>query len=302
MVVRTNRQARVFGSFGQGTNQVKLEKRVVIVGLEMMFRLWGPSKIENEECGKDSQIRGMSGRRVPALLDRYYVASSPVALARLTHGLSLPLRCASSLFARGTLAFFYVYFKELNCYEEHIFKKERNETGTRYCDRNRETEGLVSIHRGHLPDARRFRTSSLFGRNILRADQGIQQGRAAGDSVSILLPGAILKSVLILLGIPVAGILAGAVLGNSLYENSRLSQEGAFFAGAACFGFALVLAFMIYRQFSEEIHPYIDQVIDLNPATQGTIDPVCGMRVDPARAAAKIDYDGKTYFSAMRSA
>ena len=25
-------------------------------------------------------------------------------------------------------------------------------------------------------------------------------------------------------------------------------------------------------------------------------DPVCGMKVDPARAAAKIDYDGKTYF------
>jgi len=94
-------------------------------------------------------------------------------------------------------------------------------------------------------------------------------GAGVGDSVSILFkPGAILKSVLILLGIPVAGILAGAVLGNSLYENSRLSQEGAFLAGAACFGFALVLAFMIYRQFSEDIHPYIDQVFDLKPATQ----------------------------------
>jgi YHS domain-containing protein/positive regulator of sigma E activity len=134
-------------------------------------------------------------------------------------------------------------------------------------------------------------TSSVLIKVSNRAGAGV------GDSVSILFkPGAILKSVLILLGIPVAGILAGAVLGNSLYEDSRLSQEGAFLAGAACFGFAFVLAFMIYRQFSEDIHPYIDQVIDLKPATQGTIDPVCGMKVDPARAAAKIDYDGKTYF------
>jgi len=37
-------------------------------------------------------------------------------------------------------------------------------------------------------------------------------------------------------------------------------------------------------------------VISTRPAGQGTIDPVCGMEVDPAKAAGKIDCEGKTYF------
>ena len=122
-------------------------------------------------------------------------------------------------------------------------------------------------------------------------------GAGVGDNVSVFFKsGAVLKSVLILLGIPMIGILVGAVLGNSLYENSRLSQEGAFVAAAACFGFAVLLAVIVYRRCSEDIQPYIDRVIALKPATQGTIDPVCGMAVDPARAAVKIDYEGRTYF------
>jgi len=134
-------------------------------------------------------------------------------------------------------------------------------------------------------------TSSLVIKVCNRAGAGV------GDNVSVLFKsGAVLKSVLILLGIPMIGILVGAILGNSLYENSRLSQGGAFLAGAACFGFALVLAVIIYRQVSEDIQPCIDRVVAQKPATQGTIDPVCGMEVDPARAAVKIDYEGKTYF------
>jgi YHS domain-containing protein/positive regulator of sigma E activity len=122
-------------------------------------------------------------------------------------------------------------------------------------------------------------------------------GAGVGDNVSVLFKsGAVLKSVLILLGIPMMGILAGTILGNSLYETYGLSQGGAFAAGTVCFGVAVLIAFMIYRHFSEEIQPYIDHVIALKPATQGTIDPVCGMAVDPARAAAKIDFEGKTYF------
>ncbi len=134
-------------------------------------------------------------------------------------------------------------------------------------------------------------TSSLVVKVLNRA------GARVGDNVSVLFkPGAVLKSVMILLGIPMAGILAGAILGNSLYETSRLSQGSAFLAGAACFGFAVLLSFLTYRHFSGDIQPYIDQVIALKPAAQGTIDPVCGMEVDPARAAGKIDYEGKTYF------
>jgi P-type Cu+ transporter len=34
----------------------------------------------------------------------------------------------------------------------------------------------------------------------------------------------------------------------------------------------------------------------MTAATERTIDPVCGMTVDPARAAAKLDYNGETYY------
>jgi YHS domain-containing protein/positive regulator of sigma E activity len=130
-------------------------------------------------------------------------------------------------------------------------------------------------------------TSSLVIKVSNKAGAGI------GDNVSVLFKsGAVLKSVLILLGIPLIGILAGVVLG----ENSGLSQRDAFLAGTACFAFAALLAFMTYRHFSADIQPYINQVIAVRPAARGTVDPVCGMEVEPAKAAGKIDYEGKTYF------
>ena len=134
-------------------------------------------------------------------------------------------------------------------------------------------------------------TSSLVVKVFNKAGAGV------GDRVSVLFKsGAVLKSALILLGIPVTGIVAGAILGNSLYEASRVSQGQAFFAGTACFGVAVFLAFMTYRHFSEDMQPYIHEVIAVRPAGKGTMDPVCGMAVDPATAAGKIDYEGQTYF------
>ena len=55
-------------------------------------------------------------------------------------------------------------------------------------------------------------------------------------------------------------------------------------------------ATMIYRHLSDDVQPYIDRVMTPKLAARGTIDPVCGMEVDPVKAAAKIDYEGKTYF------
>jgi YHS domain-containing protein/positive regulator of sigma E activity len=134
-------------------------------------------------------------------------------------------------------------------------------------------------------------TSSLVIKVTNRAGAGM------GDNVSVLFkPGAVVKSVLILLGIPVIGLSLGAILGNSLYENSMLSKGGAFLSGAACFGVAVLATYLTYRRFSADLQPYIDHVIALKPATQGTLDPVCGMELDPAGAAANIDYEGKTYF------
>jgi YHS domain-containing protein/positive regulator of sigma E activity len=134
-------------------------------------------------------------------------------------------------------------------------------------------------------------TSSLEIKVYNRAGAGV------GDTVSVLFKsGAVLKSVLILLGIPITGIVAGAILGNSLHEASGVSQEGSLLAGAACFGVAVLLAVMTYRHFSEDVQPYIHEVIALGSADQGTMDPVCGMAVNPAAAAGKIEYEGRTYF------
>lgn len=134
-------------------------------------------------------------------------------------------------------------------------------------------------------------TSSLVVKVFNRA------GARVGDNVSVLFKsGAVLKSVVILLGIPVAGVIAGAVAGNFLYKTYGISESGGFLAGAGCFGLALLLAFLTYRHFSADLQPYIDQVIARRPASQGTVDPVCGMGVDPAKAAGKIDYQGRTYF------
>src|SRR5436190_6772763 len=37
------------------------------------------------------------------------------------------------------------------------------------------------------------------------------------------------------------------------------------------------------------------------PGGEGEVDPVCGMRVEPARAAGKFDYRGRTYYFCARS-
>ncbi len=82
-----------------------------------------PLKTENEECaGKTLQISGSEGGRrgFTGTCQRgttWRVARWPSA--RLTHGLKLAtevwrLRC--SVFRGTPMAFFCVYFKELNCY------------------------------------------------------------------------------------------------------------------------------------------------------------------------------------------
>ncbi|HMC09983.1 MAG TPA: YHS domain-containing protein, partial [Pirellulaceae bacterium] len=40
---------------------------------------------------------------------------------------------------------------------------------------------------------------------------------------------------------------------------------------------------------------------DEEPAGGVEIDPVCGMRVEPAKAAGKFDYGGRTYYFCARS-
>jgi hypothetical protein len=93
-----------------------------------------PLKIENEECaGKTLQTRGSEGGRrgLPASGgaegDQGFTGTCQLGMtwrvprkpsARLTHGLELAIevwRLRCSVFRGTPMAFFCVYFKELNC-------------------------------------------------------------------------------------------------------------------------------------------------------------------------------------------
>lgn len=123
-------------------------------------------------------------------------------------------------------------------------------------------------------------------------------GAKVGDYVSVLFkPGAVLKSVLVLLGIPFLGIIAGTITGAALSARFLLSQSQAFLAGTACFAFAVIGAVFGYRAIASDLQPFVDRIVT-SGAGAGVfagVDPVCGRVVDPLNAAAKIDYEGRTY-------
>ena len=84
-----------------------------------------PLKTENEECaGKTLQMSGSEGGRrgVTGTCQLGVTCQIPrEPSARLTHGLELAMkvwRLRCSVFRGTPMAFFCVYFKDLNCYEE----------------------------------------------------------------------------------------------------------------------------------------------------------------------------------------
>jgi len=124
-------------------------------------------------------------------------------------------------------------------------------------------------------------------------------GAKVGDYVSLLFkPGAILKSVLVLIGIPSFGILAGVVVGTAMNGTSLISPNQAFVAGAACFVLAVVGAVLVYRGIAKDLQPYVSGIIasGVGAGVPVGFDPVCGREVDPLNAAVKIDYEGKSYY------
>jgi YHS domain-containing protein len=124
-------------------------------------------------------------------------------------------------------------------------------------------------------------------------------GAAAGDYVSIVFrSGAILKSVIILVGLPALGILAGAIMGAELNDRSLASPNQALFAGAACFAAAVLVAVLVYRTVAHEVQPFVDRIITTGSGSGATsvLDPVCGMALNPLRAGARIGYQGTTYY------
>ncbi|MGD2125742.1 MAG: SoxR reducing system RseC family protein [Desulfobacteraceae bacterium] len=125
-------------------------------------------------------------------------------------------------------------------------------------------------------------------------------GAGVGDYVSVsFVPGAVMKSVLILLGIPLLALIAGVMAGTALTQSLVLSSTGAVIVGSACFAFGVLITVLVYRRVSPDIQPFIDRVISRGLSAAGflkTVDPVCNMQVDPETAEAKIDYKGNTYY------
>lgn len=125
-------------------------------------------------------------------------------------------------------------------------------------------------------------------------------GAVVGDYVSVRFrPGAIVKSVGVLLGIPLLGLVAGALIGTGLHERQTASPAGAVVAGGACFLAAVLLAALAYRRVFADIQPFIDRVIAAGGtagALSKTIDPVCGTAVDPRNPGARIEYQGRPYY------
>lgn len=123
-------------------------------------------------------------------------------------------------------------------------------------------------------------------------------GAKVGDYVSVLFkPGAVLKSVLILLGVPSLGILAGAITATVLSGKSLVSSNQAAVVGAACFAVAVLAAVLIYRGVASELQPFVDRVVTSGAVAKpfAGVDPVCGKAVDPLSAGAKIEYEGTVY-------
>jgi len=125
-------------------------------------------------------------------------------------------------------------------------------------------------------------------------------GAHEGDYVSVgFVPGAAVKSVAVMLGIPLLGLLSGIIAGTVLVQKGLLFPTGAFVVAAACFALAVFAAAVVYRRMSGDIQPFIERVITKGlgaGALFSSIDPVCKMPVNPEKADVKMDYKGKTYY------
>jgi YHS domain-containing protein len=131
---------------------------------------------------------------------------------------------------------------------------------------------------------------------VLRADN--KAGASVGDYVTVVFrTGAVLKSLLVLIGLPSLGILAGLLVGTAGSAKQGLSPVHSFFLGGACFALSVILAALLYRGIGSQLRPFVDRIMTpgAGEVPVPAIDPVCGRAVDPVDPAAKVDYEGRTY-------
>ena len=125
-------------------------------------------------------------------------------------------------------------------------------------------------------------------------------GAGPGDWVRVEhRPGAVIKSVGSLLGVPGAGLLAGWGAGAFLSSGFSVGDPAAFIIGGAVFAAAVVAGVTAYRKMGDETRPYIGRI--LSKAVSKNMfaqikDPVCGTDVSPSATSALLDYGGTLYY------
>lgn len=125
-------------------------------------------------------------------------------------------------------------------------------------------------------------------------------GASVGDLVSIShKPGALLKSITIFLVIPVLGLIAGLVISAVLNQRDTVSMSLTAIPAVVGLLVGIAISVLAYRRVSADIQPFISRIIRTGlelPSSLRVMDPVCKMAVDPAMAAGRMSYRGKTYY------
>jgi len=148
------------------------------------------------------------------------------------------------------------------------------------------------------PEVNHCHCSGCSSRITVDASNDI--GALPGDRVQVdHRPGAVLRSVGSLLGIPALGLLFGLLAGGALYNRSEVGGNAALLLGGALFLAGVVAGIVVYRRVSAYCRPFINRILSKGitiGASPRTIDPVCGMDVNPFDAPAHLDYRGRIYY------
>jgi YHS domain-containing protein/positive regulator of sigma E activity len=135
-------------------------------------------------------------------------------------------------------------------------------------------------------------------RIIVRALNSV--GASVGDLVSIShKPGALLKSITIFLVIPAVGLITGLVISAILNQRYAVGPNITVLLAATGLLVGTAISVLSYKRVSADIQPFISHVIRTGlkiPSSLRVMDPVCRMAVDPAMAAGRMSYNGKTYY------
>ena len=125
-------------------------------------------------------------------------------------------------------------------------------------------------------------------------------GASPGDWVRVdHKPGAVIKSVGSLLGIPGMGLLIGWGVGAFFSSGFSVSDLTAFIVGGVVFAAAVVVGVSIFRRMGDETRPFIGRILShaVSDNTFSRIkDPVCGTEVSPSSTSALLDYGGTLYY------